>query len=243
MSDIQHAAHLNNVSASMIAVSEGTKAIDTLFQALAIVESGGSAAHLCAKEDPAKAKLFPSECQRAVSSAPKITQQHKKYPLASIEGPKFEESNFYIYHRPVLFFPDDTVYTYLDQAIYSAVIMFNIALCLHKNGQNTCKIALLRNASIFYTRCIDMMKYAPTNTFDCTMLLAAAINNKAQIHDVFFDDEIVHELLQNLRCTLLYMKYVMSATKPVGFNNEQMNELNMNLCLFSNRKCCGSPAA
>jgi tetratricopeptide (TPR) repeat protein len=93
------------------------------------------------------------------------------------------ENEGFIYSKPFFFNPEATM-TEEDIAPYGGVILFNLALTYHERsrflGESSLRLALR-----MYDKCLTLLKNA--NSFDCSNVIIAALNNQAQIHEVLLD--------------------------------------------------------
>jgi hypothetical protein len=93
------------------------------------------------------------------------------------------ESEGFVYSKPFFFNPEVTMADG-DIAPYEGVILFNLALTYHERsrllGESSLRIALR-----MYDMCLILLKNA--NTFDCSNVIIAALNNQARIHEELLD--------------------------------------------------------
>lgn len=106
------------------------------------------------------------------------------------------QGNFFLYNKAIIFHPqkkaesisvtdynDNIIYhnNNLDLTFYSAIIIFNLALCYHKIGNTTGKSVLLRKARVLYGKCTELMKSYSHSVGGTHYLFVAAANNQAHI--------------------------------------------------------------
>jgi len=196
---------------------------------------------------PATAQ-FISKKEHAGKSGNTIHAKSSKTPLSrSFSSPcectEFElrrttnGGDFYFYNQAVVFYPtplleSESDIANVDLTFYSAVIMFNLALCHHMRGIRIGKNTLLRKARVLYRKCSQLMKQYLGFVGGVHFLLIAACNNQAHICYELADAASFHVHLSEVK-------------KLISKHNHMLtmkNEFFLNV-LISPHLFCAAPSA
>ena len=139
----------------------------------------------------------------------------------------------FLYRRGLVFHPD-VARTPVDSLFYSAVVIFNTALCFHKDDSTMDAAAMVKAASL-YDICLELLKESATR-FNCAHIIISAMNNKACLLHCLGDYSNANKVLDQLLSVI-----VSSRGASQAFNSRDMEGILHNILLF--KSSCISPAA
>jgi hypothetical protein len=119
-------------------------------------------------------------------------------PMYTSIGVPIQEERFYIYNRALVFTPSETsAVSEIDYPLYSAIILFNIALAHHLQAQGGPGDRALRDAGYFYSMCLQILASVETRCDKRIIapVKLAALNNVAIIHYEHGDAVRAHSVL------------------------------------------------
>jgi tetratricopeptide (TPR) repeat protein len=138
--------------------------------------------------------------------------------LEAVGVPGLEDGYMYIYSNAIDFFRDAQTYTDNAGAVspgvvtdesrfafqvsfYSAIVMFNIALCKHKRGLNFRDQSSLRAAIHLYSMVYQTLCNIPITDFSdkLILLILALWNNQSQVYWLLESYGPAKEMLENVR--------------------------------------------
>lgn len=144
-----------------------------------------------------------------------------------------ENPQHFLYRQGLVFHPD-VARTPVDSLFYSAVVIFNTALCFHQDGQDVDATAMMKAASL-YDICLELLKESATR-FNCAHIIISAMNNKACLHHCVGDLNKANKVLDQLLSVIVSSKVYSEA-----FSQRDVEGILHNILLL---KCaCISPAA
>jgi len=154
-----------------------------------------------------------------------------------IELESTSDGGFYTYNRAIIFHASpvsesDISTANVDLFFYSAIIMFNLALCHHRRGVRIGKNILLRKGLVLYSKCVLLMKRYLRYVGGTHFILVSACNNQAHICLEHADGAKFHACLSEVK------KYMRNHSRILEFKNE----LFLNI-LMSSRLFCTAPSA
>lgn len=144
-----------------------------------------------------------------------------------------ENPQHFVYTRALVFNPE-VARSPVDSLFYSAVVIFNTALCFHQAGGDIDPAAQLKAASL-YDICLELLKESATR-FNCSHIIISAMNNKACIHLALGDYIKANNILDQLLSVMLSTKGI-----PPAFSETDMEGILHNILLL--KASCISPAA
>lgn len=187
MNSVNQACYTNNRGVSLLIAGDTKGAMGAFQAALATVKE---VVNLCDDH-------FESEKDsRATDSVVSLIQESN----ANLPGLKTGES--YLYDRPLLLETPtagdlDTVLT-----LYSAVILFNLALSCHQLGHRG-KDSALKRAAVLYRMSMQLLYNCPNCGTTPALLSLLALNNRAQIHYEYCDFQQSSHCLKEMTKVML----------------------------------------
>jgi len=122
----------------------------------------------------------------------------------------------------------------VDSLFYSAVVIFNTALCFHNGGAKIDPCSDSKAASL-YDICLELLRESATR-FNCSHIIISAMNNKACVHMSMNDYTNANTVLDQLLSVMLSQK-----GSPAAFSENDINGILHNILLL--KSGCISPAA
>jgi tetratricopeptide (TPR) repeat protein len=113
-----------------------------------------------------------------------------------------QNSAFFVYDEPLLFIPVSEI-TVKAIAFYKAVLLFNVALVLHKKS-NCVDAWSVHRALHFYELCLECCKECVTHP-SCLEVSAAALNNKAHIYFEHSEFSTARTVLDTLLVAMIFL--------------------------------------
>lgn len=136
----------------------------------------------------------------------------------------------FLYRQGLVFHPD-VARTPVDSLFYSAVVIFNTALCFHQENETVA----MNKASSLYDICLELLKESATR-FNCAHIIVSAMNNKACLHHSLGDYDNANQTLDQLLSVI-----VSSTGASQSFSRQDMEGILHNILLL--KTSCISPAA
>lgn len=136
----------------------------------------------------------------------------------------YNSSAFFVYDEPLLFAPEAQLnWSFL--AFYKAVLLFDIALVLHKKS-NCVDAWYVYRALHFYELCLECCKDCHRHP-SCLEISAAALNNKAHIYFEHCEYSTARMVLDNLLVTMIF-----THGRPLEFEEKNTQGILFNLYML-----------
>jgi hypothetical protein len=187
MMSIKRACTLNNEGVSLLISGEYIRSISVFQKALSIMKQAATLADESLSGTPTG---FPDA---ADSESLNAMSPLKKSNLAL---PNMHSDSNYIYNRPFLLDEDNFAAHGMASMlpIYSAVLLFNLALACHQQGLLG-KESSLKRASHIYRMSLHILEHSSRRSAATAVLTVATLNNNAQVQFELCDYTHSHHCL------------------------------------------------
>ncbi|CAB9525396.1 expressed unknown protein [Seminavis robusta] len=173
--------------------------------------------------------LVPSLRSSSLMDPMQMNECLKKLPQhrpgsREVKARNFQNSAFFVYDEPLLFVPDSEI-TIKSLAFYKAVLLFNVALVLHKKSNCVDAWSVYR-ALHFYELCLECCKECNDHP-SCLEISAAALNNKAHIYFEHCEFSTARMVLDTLLVTMIF-----THGRPLEFEEKNTQGILFNLYML-----------
>jgi tetratricopeptide (TPR) repeat protein len=161
------------------------------------------------------------------------------YPLrqSPITLPNLQSGNFYIYNGAV-FLPEDLAISEDEDfqqvlAVFSSIILLNLALAFHLDGKCSGREASLKKAGRLYQMVLQLLNETESTDTEVAVLALLAFNNMAHIHFEHCDYESCRACLESV--------FGLVESLPslhTSLSEAEVQGLTLNIVLFSPTLLC-----
>jgi len=250
---------LNHHGVKMMAIGDDWKARKSLMEAILIatkildknkittrISTTRTSKNQAQSRIRSTARKFASKQKQISSSGIPLPTTDSDHSINSFSSPcecteieleRNTDGGFYTYNRAIIFHAtpvpeNDLSIANVDLLFYSAIIMFNLALCHHIRGVRIGRNILLRKGGVLYSKSSLLMKQYLKCVGGTHFLLVAAFNNQAHICLEHANGAKFHA------CLLEVKKYMAKHSRILKFKNELFLNILMSTQLF-----CMAPSA
>jgi tetratricopeptide (TPR) repeat protein len=215
MDILGHAAGLSAQGASFLKSNEYDEAYEFLTKALDMIVRAENnwLVHPTRKGSLLEASEINETFKMLPKRRPGLRRNRNKHH-------HFQNSAFFVYDEPLLFIPESEI-TVKAIAFYKAVLLFNVALVLHKKSNCVDTWSVCR-ALHFYELCLECCKECVTHPC-CLEISAAALNNKAHIYFEHSEFSTARTVLDTLLVAMIFthgrpLEFEETNTQGILFN-------------------------
>jgi hypothetical protein len=213
MSSIKYACSLNNQGVELLVSGDFSRATRFLTKALSIV------------------KQAVKEAGTTSCTDMHLSSEEAELPFcqSAVAIPGLRDTHFYVYDYGIMLV-DTTKRENGDMLpLYSAAILFNLALACHHEARLHGQARAFKKASLFYNVTVGILNASSMpDDMSVTLLTLLALNNKSQIHN----DQCEH--IQSVEC-LKSVSRIMGSVEDLysTLNEEDIKGLMLNTMLLS----------
>jgi hypothetical protein len=214
MNSIKYACSLNNQGVDLLVAGDSVSALEFLQSARKLLKE-------------ALFELETTSCSGMTLSNGEETLPFFESPAAL---PGLEDTEFYIYDHGIRMITNTTNGESEEMlSLYSAIVLFNLALAFHHDG-SLGREQSLKTAALVYGMTVQLL--ARSNMPDdisATILTLLALNNKAQIH---YDQ---CEYIQSIDCMLIVSEIILDSADGLrsALNPKDVEGLMLNIILMN----------
>jgi hypothetical protein len=214
MSSIKYACSLNNQGVELLVSGEFSRATRSLTKALSIV-----------KEAVKEAGTTTSCTEMHLSSE----EAELPFCQSTVAIPGLRDTHFYVYDHGIMLIDTAKRENSDLLPLYSAAILFNLALACHYEARLHGQAKAFKKASLFYNVTVGILSASSMpDDMSVTLLTLLALNNKSQIHNDQCD------YIQSVEC-LKSVSGIMSSVDDLYsiLNEEDIKGLVLNTMLLN----------
>jgi hypothetical protein len=216
MNSIKNACSLNNQGVELLVSGDFSRATRSLTKALSILKEAA------AKETG----TTPTSC-----TGMKLSSEAAELPFcqSTLAIPDLQDMHFYIYDHGIMLTGAANGENDEMLPLYSAAILFNLALASHREARLHGEERAFKKASKLYSVAVSILNGSSmSNEMSHTLLTVLALNNKSQIHS----DQCEH--VQSVDC-LKAISRIMGSVDGIYsvLNEEDVKGLLLNSMLLN----------
>jgi hypothetical protein len=213
MNSIKYACSQNNQGVDLLVSGESSRAITVFQSAVGLLQKAvyGAETTSCTEMD--------QSCNDASLPFCETT--------STVSG--LQNLHYYVYDHGIMISDNVNGETGVMISLYTAIVLFNLALASHCQGIALGRDKLLKKASVHYSLVVQLLtSYTMPKDACTTILTLLALNNQAQIH---YDQ---CEYAQSVGC-MTSISTIMGGCRGLhlALNHEVIEGLKLNLMLIS----------